>query len=57
MSSKAGKGNKTISAIVPEDVYSKLKDWADSKDWSVSQAVKNLIIQGLDDQTDSSPKK
>lgn len=51
--SKAGKGNKTISAIVPEDVYSKLKDWAESKDWSVSQAVKNLIIQGLASKTDN----
>lgn len=44
---KAGKGNKTVSVILPEEVYQQLKQWAQSKDWSVSQAGKNLIMEGL----------
>lgn len=39
--------NKTISVVIPQEVYDELKDWAESKDWSMSQAAKNLIIDGL----------
>jgi hypothetical protein len=55
--SKAGKGNRTIGVIVSEETYETLKVWAEEKDWSVSQAARNLIEKGLSDQTDSSPKK
>lgn len=47
--------NKTISVVVPEEVYNSLKEWAESKDWSISQAAKNLIADGL--AKEDTPKK
>jgi hypothetical protein len=44
---KAGKGNKTVSVIMPEETHELLVRWAKSKDWSISQAAKNLISKGL----------
>jgi hypothetical protein len=53
--SKVGKGNKAISVIMPEEIYDVLKQWADSRDWSVSQAAKNLIINALDREIGMEP--
>jgi hypothetical protein len=53
--SKIGKGNKAVSVIMPVDVYELLKTWAESKDWSVSQAAKNLIVDALDRELSSQP--
>jgi predicted CopG family antitoxin len=44
---KSGKGNKTFSVIVSEKTYEELKKWAKDRDWSISQAVRNLIEQGM----------
>jgi rRNA-processing protein FCF1 len=52
--------NKTISVVIPQEVYDELKDWAESKDWSMSQAAKNLIIDGLKKEwgkNDAAPEK
>ncbi len=46
---KSGKGNKTFSVIVSEKTYADLKKWAKDRDWSVSQAVRNLIEKGMSD--------
>ncbi len=55
--SKAGKGNRTIGVIVSEETYESLKLWAEAKDWSVSQAARNLIEKGLEgEQTTPSTK-
>lgn len=53
--SKIGKGNKAVSVIMPVDVYELLKMWAESKDWSVSQAAKNLIVDALNRELNSEP--
>lgn len=51
--SKIGKGNKAVSVIMPLDIYELLKMWAESKDWSVSQAAKNLIVDALNRELSS----
>jgi hypothetical protein len=48
---KAGKGNRTIGVIIPEETYEALKGWADEKDWSISQAARKLIEKGLNEET------
>ncbi len=53
--SKIGKGNKAVSVIMPVDIYELLKMWAESKDWSVSQAAKNLIVDALNRELSSQP--
>ncbi len=50
-------GNKTISVVIPQEVYDSLKDWAESKDWSMSQAAKNLIVRGLGEESSPPEKK
>lgn len=40
---------------MPVDVYELLKMWAESKDWSVSQAAKNLIVDALNRELSSQP--
>jgi hypothetical protein len=45
--SRTGKGSKTVSVILPEEIQAELIKYAKAKDWSVSQAAKNLIIRGL----------
>ncbi len=57
--SKAGKGNRTIGVIVSEETYESLKLWAETKDWSVSQAARNLIEKGLGEEhvKPDNPKK
>jgi len=49
---RAGKGNRTVSVIMPEETYELLVKWALSKDWSISQAAKNLISKGLQQEAD-----
>ncbi len=49
---RAGKGNRTVSVIMPEETYELLVKWASSKDWSISQAAKNLISKGLQQEAD-----
>jgi hypothetical protein len=39
---------KSFSITVPLAVYDRLKRWAEARDWNVSQAARNLIIDGLD---------
>lgn len=55
MSSKASKasksvgaGNKAFTVILPIASYEQLMEWAESKDWKLSQAARNLIEDGLD---------
>ncbi len=45
--SRTGKGSKTVSVILPEEIQAELIKYAKAKDWSVSQAAKNLITKGL----------
>ncbi len=55
---KSAPGTKTVSVIMPIDVYESLKTWAETKDWSISQAAKNLIVDALGKELGSpSPKK
>jgi hypothetical protein len=39
---------KTISVIIPQEAYDELKAFAESKDWTLSNAAKNLIVEGLE---------
>jgi hypothetical protein len=41
---------KTISVVIPQEAYEELKDFAESKDWTLSNAAKNLIVEGLEKQ-------
>lgn len=38
----------TISVVIPKEAHERLKKLAESKDWSVSQTAKNLIVEALD---------
>lgn len=49
---------KSFSVTVPLAIYERLKQWAEAKDWNVSQAARNLIINGLDRESETeAPKK
>lgn len=52
---KPAPGTKTVSVIMPIDVYESLKTWAETKDWSMSQAAKNLIVDALGRELSSQP--
>jgi hypothetical protein len=43
---------KTISVVIPQEAYEELKVFAQSKDWTLSNAAKNLIVEGLERQKD-----
>jgi hypothetical protein len=43
---------KTISVVIPQEAYEELKVFAESKDWTLSNAAKNLIVEGLERQKD-----
>lgn len=45
--SKVGSGNKAITVILSLETYEVLKSWAEIKDWSISQAARNLVESGL----------
>lgn len=45
---RVGKGKKPVTVILAEDTYEALKLLADARDWSLSQAARNLIEHGLD---------
>lgn len=47
MSKSTGEGNKAITVILPIETYEKLKQWAEEKDWKLSQAARNLIEGAL----------
>jgi hypothetical protein len=44
---------KTISVVIPQEAYEELKAFAGSKDWTLSNAAKNLIVEGLERQKNS----
>ena len=44
-------GKKTISVILPEEIFEAVRSLAEEKDWSVSQTAKNLIVKALQEQT------
>lgn len=49
-----------VTAVMPEDLKDSLKMFAESKRWTMSQAVVYLIERGLNDEADepkSSPHK
>lgn len=41
-------GKKSISVIIPEDLYESIKSWAETKEWSLSKAARKLIEIGFD---------
>jgi hypothetical protein len=43
-----GKASTNLGAIVSIELKERLKEYADSKHWSMSQAVAILIEEGLD---------
>lgn len=52
---------KTVSVVLPIWVYKILEEYAEEKDWSVSQAARNMIMDSLclnetGDQTKSKKK-
>lgn len=56
--SKVGKGNKAVGVILPLEVYESLKLWAKKRDWSVSQAARNIIMDVVaEDESEASPPK
>lgn len=46
-SKSVGVGNKAFTVILPIKTYEELVEWAESKDWKLSQAARNLIEDGL----------
>ncbi len=42
-----GKNSASITTVVSKELKKKLKEYADSKHWSLSQAAAILIAQGL----------
>ncbi len=56
MTTKAGKGNRTVSVIMSEDTYEALRLLAMDKDWSISQTARKLIELGLDNGALDKPK-
>ncbi|HEY9711079.1 MAG TPA: hypothetical protein V6D48_22925 [Oculatellaceae cyanobacterium] len=58
--SKVGKGNKAVGVILPLDIYDLLKVWAKKRDWSVSQAARNIIadvVSAEGDEADQPTKE
>lgn len=47
-SKAVGEGNKAFTVILPIKTYEELARWAETKDWKLSQAARNLIEDGLD---------
>lgn len=47
---------KSFSVTLPLETYELLRQWAKDKDWNVSQAARNLIVQGLEKAPLSQPK-
>lgn len=49
-------GKKSISVIIPEDLYEAIKSWAETKEWSLSKAARKLIEIGFDKETGTTRK-
>jgi len=45
----AGKGKTSISTVLPEDIRERLQKIADRYRWSLSQAVRESLIEFIDD--------
>lgn len=45
----AGKGKTSISTVLPEDIRERLQRIADRYRWSLSQAVRESLIEFIDD--------
>lgn len=50
---RVGRGKKPVTVILPDETFKLLKYWAELKDWSISQAAKNLIERGLDNEPEA----
>jgi hypothetical protein len=44
---KVGKGNTQLSVILPDATYAEVVQFANEKDWSVSQTVRNIVEEWL----------
>jgi hypothetical protein len=49
-------GKKSISVIIPEDLYEAIKSWAETKEWSLSKAARKLIEIGFDTEMGTAKK-
>lgn len=46
-----------VTAVMPSDLKTQLKQFAESKRWTMSQAIVYLVEKGIADEAEETPKR